>query len=40
MHGSQNKEADKLYREAEKAYERGKDLENVITLNLEFLDNL
>jgi len=33
------KEAEKLYREAEKAYERANDWENVIRLNLEFLDN-
>jgi len=33
------KEAEKLYREAEKSYERANDWENVIRLNLEFLDN-
>lgn len=33
------KEADKNYREAEKAYERANDFENIIRLNLEFLDN-
>lgn len=33
------KEADKNYREAEKAYERANDYENIIRLNLEFLDN-
>ena len=33
------KEAEKLYREAEKAYERANDWENIIRLNLDFLDN-
>jgi hypothetical protein len=33
------KEAEKNYREAEKAYERANDYENIIRLNLEFLDN-
>jgi len=33
------KEAEKLYREAEKAYERANDWENIIRLNLECLDN-
>ena len=33
------KEADKNYREAEKAYEKANDFENIIRLNLEFLDN-
>lgn len=33
------KEAEKLYREAEKAYERANDWENIIRLNLEFLNN-
>jgi WD repeat-containing protein 19 len=33
------KEADKNYREAEKAYERANDFENIIRLNLEYLDN-
>lgn len=33
------KEAEKLYREAEKAYERANDWENVIRLNLDYLDN-
>jgi len=33
------KESEKLYREAEKAYERANDWENIIRLNLEFLDN-
>lgn len=33
------KEAEKNYREAEKAYERANDYENVIRLNLENLDN-
>ena len=34
------KEADKNFREAEKAYERANDWENVIRLNLDQLDNL
>lgn len=34
------KEAEKLYREAEKAYERANDWENIIRLNLDHLDNL
>jgi WD repeat-containing protein 19 len=33
------KEAEKNYREAEKAYERANDFENIIRLNLDFLDN-
>ena len=33
------KEAEKLYREAEKAYERVNDWENIIRLNLDYLDN-
>jgi WD repeat-containing protein 19 len=33
------KEAEKNYREAEKAYERANDHENIIRLNLEHLDN-
>lgn len=33
------KESEKLYREAEKAYERANDWENIIRLNLDFLDN-
>ena len=33
------KEAEKLYREAEKAYERANDWENIIRLNLDHLDN-
>jgi WD repeat-containing protein 19 len=33
------KEAEKLYREAEKAYERANDYENIIRLNLDYLDN-
>jgi len=33
------KEAQQNYREAEKAYERANDFENIIRLNLEFLDN-
>ena len=33
------KEAEKLYREAERAYERANDWENIIRLNLEALDN-
>lgn len=34
------KEAEKLYREAEKAYEKANDWENIIRLNLDHLDNL
>lgn len=34
------KEAEKQYREAEKAYEKANDYENMIRLNLEHLDNL
>lgn len=33
------KEAEKNYREAEKAYEKANDWENVIRLNLENMDN-
>jgi WD repeat-containing protein 19 len=33
------KEAEKLYREAEKAYERANDWENIIRINLDHLDN-
>lgn len=33
------KEAEKNYREAEKAYERANDFENIIRLNLDHLDN-
>jgi len=33
------KESEKLYREAEKAYERANDWENIIRLNLDYLDN-
>jgi len=33
------KESEKLYREAEKAYERANDWENIIRLNLDHLDN-
>jgi WD repeat-containing protein 19 len=33
------KEAEKNYKEAEKAYERANDYENIIRLNLENLDN-
>lgn len=33
------KEAEKNYREAEKAYERANDWENIIRLNLDHLDN-
>lgn len=33
------KEAEKLYREAEKAYERANDWENIIRLNLDHLEN-
>lgn len=33
------KEAEKNYREAEKAYEKANDFENIIRLNLEHLDN-
>jgi len=33
------KEAEKLYREAEKAYEKANDWENIIRLNLDHLDN-
>ncbi len=33
------KEAEKLYWEAEKTYERANDWKNVIRLNREFLDN-
>lgn len=33
------KESEKLYREAEKAYERANDWENIIRLNLDHLEN-
>ena len=33
------KEAEKNYREAEKAYEKANDYENIIRLNLDHLDN-
>jgi len=33
------KESEKNYREAEKAFERANDWENVIRLNLDHLDN-
>ena len=33
------KEAEKNFKEAEKAYEKANDYENVIRLNLENLDN-
>lgn len=33
------KEAEKQYKEAEAAYERANDYENIIRLNLEFLNN-
>lgn len=33
------KEADKMYKDAEKAYEKANDWENVIRLNLEFMNN-
>jgi len=33
------KEGEKNYREAEKAYERANDYENIIRLNLDHLDN-
>ena len=36
---AKSREAEKKYKEAEKAYERANDFENLIRLNLENLDN-
>ena len=36
---AKKKEAEKNYREAEKAYENANDYENIIRLNLDHLEN-